>query len=108
MAAYPSERTILVSKHVAEAMRDRTRDPRPIRVLMEKIEEWVRCGLQSGNALDHKPEGFVLWGSTRNSLPKGQRFVWCGDEPRFGFIVDRRPDGIDLVKTTLVRVGVRR
>lgn len=75
---------------------------------MDRIEEWVRCGIQSGNVLDHKPTGFLLYKQRKGKLPRGQRFVWCGENPRFGFIVDRRTNGIEIVKTTLVRVGVAR
>lgn len=103
MAEYPSDRTILVSHHVAEQLRTRTRDRRTIRELIDRIEAWVRCGIESGQSLDHKPKAFRLYNERSKKLPPGQRFVWCGDEPRFGFIVERRTESLDIVKTTLTR-----
>lgn len=74
----------------------------------EEIREQVRCGLEAGTVLDHKPPGFILYGRRSAALPQGQRFVWCGDEPQVGFVLKRDPDGPDVVMTTLNRVGVRR
>jgi hypothetical protein len=108
MPATQPARPISVSHHAALALRDRTKDTRPVRMLIDKIEEWVRCGLEAGNVLNYKPEGFVLFGSHRDALPPGQRFVWCGEEPRFGFVIKRDPAGPDVVLTTITRVGVRR
>jgi hypothetical protein len=76
--------------------------------LRQEIVEAVRCGLEQGNILDHKPDGFVLFGRKKNDLPKGQRFVWCGENPQVGFVLKREPGAPDVVMTTLSRVGVRR
>lgn len=103
MAAIPYDRTIVVSHHAATRMRERLAERAPLRVLIERIEELVRCGFETGQVIDHKPKNFLLYGRTKDALPRGQRFVWCGDEPQFGFIVERKPDGTDVVMTTLTR-----
>lgn len=91
--------------HAAERMRERLRKAMPLRDLIDEIERLVRCGFESGQSLDHKPKNFLLYGRTKVALPPGQRFVWCGDEPRFGFVIKREPDGTDLVMTTLTRTS---
>jgi hypothetical protein len=108
MSAPEAERKVTVTVHAIDQYRDRRRfDDRHWRELEAEIIEQVRCGTARGNLLDRKPEGFVLYGQRLGKLPSGQRFVWCGDEPQFGFIVKRFPYE-DVVVTTLVRVGVRR
>jgi hypothetical protein len=48
----------------------------------------------------------LLYGERRQQLPEGQRFIYCGEEPRLGFIVKRSPQET-VVVTTLTRTGVR-
>ncbi len=99
-------RKITVTAHATQAYRDRLADDRSLRELESEIAELVRCGNESGTIFNHKPEGFVLY-KGRNTIPPGQRVIYCGDEPRVAFVVKRFPFE-DVVMTTLVRVGVSR
>lgn len=102
-------RRIRVGDHAVDQYRQRIR-PEDLRnkTIRNTIADLVRCGISAGNVRDHKPKGFLLYGQRDGKLPAGQRFVWCMDEPRVGFIVLRQPGEDDFVKTTLVRVGVNR
>lgn len=103
MASYPSERTIVVSRHAVLRMRDRLRDTTSLPDPTKRIEELVRCGIESGQIHERKPDDFLFYGEPSKPLPPRQRFVWCPDEPRLGFIIERDPGGLDTVLTTLTR-----
>lgn len=76
--------------------------------LENEIRQCVSYALANGLALNHKPEGFVLYHRKKNRLPARQRFVRCAEDSNYGFVVKRDPDGDDVVVTTLTKVGVRR
>jgi hypothetical protein len=109
--AATAERRLIVTDHAVEQYRERVRpEDQGNRAIREKIKSLVLCGLEAGNVLRHKPEGFRLYGRPKRAaqLPAGQRFVWCEDEPRVAFVLVRNPGEDPVVKTTLVRIGVSR
>jgi hypothetical protein len=105
-----ASRSILVSHHATEALRNRQHvravDKRPFRVVEQEIHDCVEKAIAEGRVFNHRPEGFVLYGRKNRQLPGGQRFVQCDDD--YGFIVKRDPLGDDIVLTMLTRVGVRK
>ena len=109
MAETAKPRQIQVGNHAVDRYREWVQ-PREMgnKHIRTRIHDLVRRGLEAGNVANYKPEGFLLYGERRRQLPAGQRFVWCEEEPRLGFIVQRNPDEPDFVKTTMIRVGVSR
>jgi len=103
------DRTIIVSHHATEALRNRQHvravDKRPFHLVEREIHDCVEKAIAERRILNHKPEGFVLYGTKNKNLPAGQRFVQCHDD--YGFIIKREPSGDDIVLTMLTRVGVR-
>lgn len=131
-----SAREITVTRHAVEAYSRRRNDERSLRLLAnadwnpdivrkqygsvqaqtlldfyfeleQEIAACVGYGLENGLALNHKPQGFVLYKRKSAALPPGQRFVRCEEDAPYGFIV-QRDRGKDVVLTTLSRVGVRK
>lgn len=102
-----SGREIMVSQHVVNRYRERRGgDRRPFATVHDEIVGQIREGMKNGRVFNHKPEGFVLYGRRSDRLPSSQRFVLC--DARYGFVIERKPDGRDIVMTMLTRVGVRR
>ena len=101
------DRKVTVTVHALDQYGQRLNDTRPRRDIQVEIIRQVRDGEQAGNILNHKPDGFRLYGEKRQQLPSGQRFVFGNTEPRVGFIVKRFAQET-VVVTTLSRVGVSR
>ena len=74
-----SDKKITVTFHAIEQYRARLNARMPVRQAEEKITELVRCAEEAGNVLNHKPEGFLLYGEKNGQLPAGQRFLHCGN-----------------------------
>lgn len=73
--------------------------------LEREIRLAVECGIKGGKVMNHKPKSFMLYGHKRQSLPDGQRFIYCEDDPQIGFIVKRHAHGEDVVTTSISRIG---
>ena len=101
------DRKITVTVHAIDQYGQRLNDTRQRRDIQLEIIRHVRDGEQAGNVLNHKPDGFRLYGEKRKQLPSGHRFVFCNTAPRVGFIVKRFAQET-VVVTTLSRVGVSR
>jgi hypothetical protein len=101
------DRRITVTIHAMDQYGQRLNDTRHRCDIEIEIIGHVRCAEKAGNILNHKPDGFRLYGEKRRQLPSGQRFVYCNADPRVGFIVKRLPQET-VVVTTLKRVGVSR
>ena len=102
-----SAREIMVSHHVVLAYRRRMGgDNRPFLVVHDEIAECVAEGIREGRMFDHKPKGFILYGRKGTALDPRHRFVQCDES--YGFIIDRNPNGNDVVVTMLSRAGVRK
>lgn len=97
---------ILVSDHAVRAYRQRTSTWKSFHVLEREISNCIKRALKAGRELDHKPEGFVLYGRKSNRLPAGQRFVQCTDD--YGFILKPIEGDTHVVVTMITRAGVRR
>lgn len=100
-------RKVTVTVHAIDQYGQRLNDTRQRRDIQVEIIRQVRDGEQAGNVLNHKPDGFRLYGEKRKQLPSGHRFVYCNTAPRVGFIVKRFAQET-VVVTTLSRVGVSR
>lgn len=118
-------RPIIVTRHAIEEYVRRLQDPRlqvleehrwsldkrPVQTIFQQVDgeirDCVKAALQGGIVLDHRPPGFLLYKSKNKALPRGQRFIQCDSESRYGFIIKRVEEG-DIVVTTLTRVGVHR
>lgn len=121
-----SDRPLIVTRHAIEGYARRLQDPRlqvlenhqwslERREVLEifqqidaEIRECVRAALKDGIVLDHRPSGFLLYGSKNKAMPTGQRFVQCDPESRYAFVLKRTKEEGDIVVTTLTRVGVHR
>lgn len=137
MVGSVSGRTLRVTRHAVATYSRRIKDPRSVDLLesydwdpdkvrriygperanqlitfyneLERdIRDCVLYGLENGLATKNKPAGFVLYRRKRDALPDGQRFVRCEKDAPYGFVVQREPNGEDVVMTTLSRVGVRK
>ncbi len=107
MVAPDATKKFTVTKHALEAYRRRYPAKADRTTLEAEIEQHVTRGIEAGYILDHKPEGFLLYGQKPGRLPVGERFVYRQPNASVGFIVKRFPQE-DVVVTTLIRSGARR
>ena len=107
MVAPDATKKFTVTEHALRAYRRRYPAKVDRAALEAEIEHHVTRGIEDGYILDHKPEGFLLYGQKRERLPRGQRFVYRQPNASVGFIVKRFPQE-DVVITTLTRSGARR